>query len=40
MVWFAALEHLDGDVDINSARKPVKESNKISAKTSLDCYEL
>jgi hypothetical protein len=38
--WFAALENLDDDVDINRASETIKENIKISAKTSLGYYEL
>jgi hypothetical protein len=37
---FAALEHLDTEVDINRAWETIRESIKMSAKESLDYYEL
>jgi hypothetical protein len=37
---FAALENLDTEVDIKRAWKTVRENIKISAKESLDYYEL
>jgi hypothetical protein len=36
---FAALENLDGDVDINRAWETIRENIKISAKASLGYYE-
>jgi hypothetical protein len=35
-----ALEDLDDDVDINGASETIRENIKISAKESLDYYEL
>jgi 50S ribosomal subunit-associated GTPase HflX len=37
---FAALDHLDKEVEINSARQMIRENIKISAKESLGYYEL
>jgi hypothetical protein len=37
---FTALENLDTELDINKARKTIRENIKISAKESLGCYEL
>jgi fructose-1-phosphate kinase PfkB-like protein len=37
---FAALENLNAEVDINRAWENIRENNKISAKESLDYYEL
>jgi hypothetical protein len=34
------LENLDTEVDVNKAWETVRENIKISAKESLDCYEL
>jgi flagellar basal body-associated protein FliL len=37
---FAALEDLDAEVEINSAREVIRENIQISAKESLDYFEL
>jgi hypothetical protein len=37
---FAALENLDAEVDINIAWETIRKNIKISAKESLDYYEL
>jgi hypothetical protein len=37
---FAALENLDAEVDINRAWESIRENIKISAKETLDYYEL
>jgi hypothetical protein len=37
---FAALENLDGDVNINRAWETIRDNIKISAKVSLGYYEL
>jgi hypothetical protein len=37
---FAALEDLDAEVEINSAWETIRENIKISAKESLDYFEL
>jgi hypothetical protein len=37
---FAALKHLDTKVDINSGWETIRENITISAKKSLDCFEL
>jgi hypothetical protein len=37
---FAALENLDAEADINRIRETIRENIKISAKGSLDFYEL
>jgi hypothetical protein len=37
---FAALEDLDTEVEINSAWETIRENINISAKVSLDYYEL
>jgi hypothetical protein len=37
---FAALEHLDTSVEINSAWETIRENIKIKAKESLGYYEL
>jgi hypothetical protein len=37
---FAALEDLDAEVDTNSVWETIRENIKISAKESLDYYEL
>jgi hypothetical protein len=38
--WFAALEDLDAEVEINSAWKMIRENINISAKESLGYFEL
>jgi hypothetical protein len=37
---FAALEDLEAEVEINSARETISENIKLSAKDSLGCFEL
>jgi hypothetical protein len=37
---FAALEYLDAEVEINTAWETIRENIKISAKESLDYFEL
>jgi hypothetical protein len=39
-IRFAALEELDAEVEINSAWETIRENIKISAKDSLDYFEL
>jgi hypothetical protein len=41
-IWnkFAALENLDAEVDINSARETISENVKYLAKENTDYYEL
>jgi hypothetical protein len=36
----AALENLDAEVDVNRAWETIRENNTISAKESIDYYEL
>jgi hypothetical protein len=37
---FAAMKHLDGDIDVKSAWKTITENINISAKDSLGYYKL
>jgi hypothetical protein len=38
--WFAALDDLDAEVEINTIWETIRENTKISAKESLGYYEL
>jgi hypothetical protein len=38
--WFAALEDLDAEVEMNSAWETIRENIKISAKQSIGYFEL